>query len=148
MSVVYPGALQRLASGELDWESADIGLLLLDYDGNYSPQLDHVFVADIDPAITELDTANYSRRTLTGKSVSAPSGEWYVDLTANNISFPDLGSPPYPYVGGAIIYEDAPDDENARLVAFIDSVSGALNGETAVVAWHNGTVIRARNMYY
>lgn len=148
MSVIYPGALQRLTSGELNWVTADIKLLLLDHDGDYYPQQDHVFVADIDPAITELDTANYERRTLTGKSISSPGGEWYVDLTANNITYPDLGSSPYPFVGGAIIYEDAPDDENAQLVAFIQSVSGALNGETAVIAWFNGSVIRVRNMYY
>lgn len=138
---IYPAALEWLSPSV--WDSLDLRVLLLDAAGSYVFDEGDEHVADLSPGSNELGAiTGYERKTLGGLDTALVGGRW--ELLASNVTYTDLGDgeSPFPVVQAAVVYEHVSDDADHRLVAYVESVGGATNGETATVAWTDGVVLR------
>lgn len=124
---LYNAAKARLGLG-FDWTAGTKKLLLVDAAAGYVPDPDAVFVADLDPDV-ELDTDNYARGTITGRTVetddTANVARWLASAPIFEALGPGSGGP---NVGGAIVIEETGDDATARLLVWLPDVAGPTNG--------------------
>lgn len=141
-SIIYNRLKVEVGEG-FEWETADVRLLLLDAAGTYTPDPDDEFVADLDPGSNELDTDNYARQALANKAVNLNDVDNRAEWTADNIVFSDLGpGVGGPTIGGAVLYVHATNDADSWLIAFLEEVTGTVNGLDATIAFDPTGIIR------
>lgn len=143
--VVYNTFLAKLANGEFDWEAADVRLLLLKGTG-YTADPTHDFVADLTPASNECTATNYARQALASQSVTLNDTDDRAQLTHGDVTFTDLGSgdSPQEVIQAGVYFVQVTNDADSYLIKYDDSISGTLNGNTAVVQSPATGTIRIR----
>ena len=133
MGFIYNDALLEIAAGGVD-SGATWELMLLHGDlDTYLPNRDHHFVSDLVPAITELSTAGYGRRTLSGFALALDRSNARVGVHFDGETYLGIGSSPYPTVSAGVIYRKVTDDSDSVLFAYIDSISAPTNGSDLAV---------------
>ena len=121
--LVYNTAKELLASGLLDWETADLRVLLVE--STYVENADHNFVSDVwdestDPA--------YTRKALTGLTVTKDTVNDRAVLDAANVSW--VGMDAGETLGGAVIFIHSGADASAKLIRYIEFTPFVTDGRT------------------
>lgn len=140
---LYNSAKLAFATGDIDWESADLRCLLTT--SSYTVDIDaHVNVDDV---TNELSGGNYVRKTLAGLDASLDTANDRVDLIANNVTWTELeaaaGTP-----ARAIIFVQVTNDADSILVGYADITSPPTpNGGDWTIRWGDnastaGTIFR------
>lgn len=124
---LYSNARNAFLTGQLDWTTAAIKVVLVDT-GQYTVDLaNHVHLSDIPAA------ARVSTTTLTGKSASGGIAD-AADATFTAVS----GNS----VEAVVIYEDTGTETTSQLIAYIDSGGGlpiTPNGSDILLQWSDST---------
>lgn len=135
MATVYNIAKRKLADGDLDFEAADLRMLILDADGTYSVDPDDEFVADLDPGSNEFDTDGYARQVLANVTVTRNDDDDRVEIDWDDVAFGAIGpvSEPHPVAAAVVVFVHETDDSDSWLVAHWP-VTGTADGSTVTVA--------------
>jgi len=126
---LYTKFFERMASGNLNWASAVIRMLLERSTSTYSPNKDHDFVGDL-TGLVEVSVASYARQTLGSAAVNIDDANDRVELDCADISFGALESGQT--VKSLIVYvqtggnDSTPNDD--PLVLHIDTATGLTGG--------------------
>jgi hypothetical protein len=125
--IVYNSGLDELAA----WETSTYLFLLLQ-GGGYTPDRDHVFVADLGPGSNEVDGAGYARVTAATKTRTVDNTG---DLVAYDCDDPAFGAiAAGETVTGMVLYRFATDDTDSPLVGYYDLADTATTGAAFTVA--------------
>lgn len=104
--------------------------LLLKGDG-YVPNVDHDFVADVNPGANELTGAGYARETLTGKAETLVDASDRVMYDADN---PDFGAiAAGETVTGMVVYLEVTNDADSILLGYYELTPTPTNGTSFLV---------------
>lgn len=133
-NLLFTKFFERLASGNLNWASAVIRMLLERSTSTYTPNKDHDFVGDL-ASLVEISVASYARQTLGSCAVNVDDANDRVELDCADVSFGALESGQtvlaliiYVQIGGS---DATPNDD--PLIARIDTATNlpaALGGGT------------------
>lgn len=88
-NVLYTKFFERMASGNLNWASAVLRVMLERSTSTYSVNKDHDFVSDL-ASFVEISVASYSRQTLGSAAVNIDDANDRVELDCADISFGSL----------------------------------------------------------
>jgi hypothetical protein len=134
-TTVYNRALLLLASGALNWESADIRVLLVT--SSYTPDPDSDFV---DSVTGEVSATNYVRKALASKTATLDDASDRVVLDAADVVWTALGtSTPT----RAVLFKQITNDADSPLIACVDiSPTLAANGTDYTLVWSASGIIR------
>lgn len=137
---IYNKAKELFAKGELDWESADLRLLLLRDTGTYQSNedkdhdfLDHVLDASPGGGV-EISASGYARQTLAGKAVTLDLTNDWAKCDCDDIAFGALTAGQT--VIAAVLFVHTGSNATAPLIAWIDTATGLTGG----FATNGGTV--------
>lgn len=122
---VYTKFFERIASGNLNWASVVLRILLERSTSTYSPNKDHDFVSDLS-GLVECSVSSYARQTLASAAVNVDDANDRVELDFADVDFGALESGQT--VKGIIVYvQTGGNDSSANddpLVAYIDTATG------------------------
>lgn len=137
-SIIYNAFKHKVALQQLNWASDTIKVMLVGL--AYSPNPDHGFVSEI--AANELAGSGYTRKTLTGKSITKDNSSDLVRLDADNVSFSNINAGTF---AGAVIYQQVGGDDSTPgddvLILFIDTPNVQTNGTDVTIEFHQDGVI-------
>jgi len=90
VAFMYNIGMYKLAKGELDLSSANLGVALLNESSTAGSEPDVTKLADFS-TLGEITAKNYERKTLTSLSVTQDDGNNQVAFTAGNLVYEGLG---------------------------------------------------------
>jgi hypothetical protein len=112
-SGLYNSARAAFLRGEIDWEGADVRLLLVK--DTYTFDATDVYVSDL--VAQELTATDYARQSMAHMAVTGTNPTW---ADADDVTFAGLGGVTNQTIGGAVVYVYNASDDAAPLIAFID----------------------------
>lgn len=125
----YNAGLDRQGGGK--WLTVTFRFILLK-NGLYTPNVDHVFVADLTPGSNELTMSGYTRQDAAGKTRTVDSGLNRIIYDCND---PNFGTPiAGESVTDIVLYEFVSDDSDSIVVAHYPIATRATDGTPFVVA--------------
>ena len=126
-NALYDKARERFLTGQLDWLTADIKVILTDT-GAYTPNFtSHQYLADVSAGARVATSGVLTSKTATGGAADA------ADVTFSAVTGASCEA--------LILYKDTGDPNTSPLIAYIDSGTGlpiSPNGGDIVVTWDNG----------
>jgi len=125
--------------GPSDFTGGTVKLLLVQADGAHTFDPDNDFVADVLATANEEGASNYSRQTLSGKSVSQDNTNDKATFDAADVSWSNAFDSANG-VDGAYIYKEVTNDSDSPVFCFLpsDDTSAATIKE---FAFQNGFVM-------
>lgn len=143
--VIYNIAKKSFADGNLDWDTHNIGVLLLSSSSTYTPNPDHNYVRDIfDNGGVELSGTGYSRKLLTNKTVTKDDSIDKAILDADDVTWTAINAGT---VKAAVLYRRVGSSDNNSsdiLIAYIDSGGFPVttNGGDFTIQWNANGIIQ------
>jgi hypothetical protein len=125
---LYPSARESFLTGEIDWMSDDIRIVLVDVGYVYSSA--HDFLDDVGAGFRVATSSSLTGKDATGGVADAS------DVTLTAVSGDDIE--------GVIVYQHTGVDATSRLIAFYDLLASGVeidvtpDGTDARVRWSNG----------
>lgn len=126
-NVIYSAFLKGMGDGTIDWDTSVFRAMLERSTSTYSPNKDHVDVADLTNFV-EITSSGYSRQTIATPTVTQDDLNDRVELGCATVNFGNVAAGQtakaivlFQQVGGS---DATPADD--ILVAYIDTDSGAL----------------------
>ena len=129
-NALYDKARERFLTGQLDWLTADIKVILVDAGagGAYTPNFtSHQYLSDVSAGARIATSGSLTSKTATGGAADA------ADVTFSAVTGVSCEA--------LILYKDTGDPNTSPLIAYIDSGTGlpiTPNGGDVVVTWDNG----------
>jgi hypothetical protein len=141
-SAVYNKGKYALVSGDVDWLTTTIKVMLVD--DTYTFSATHNFVSDV--SADELSGTGYvagfgnsGRKTLGSKTVTEDDANNRAELDAGDLTWTGLDAGT---VGGAIVIVEITNDAASLLLAFLDSTDTASNGGDFTFQWDAEGIIQ------
>lgn len=117
----------RLWVARNDVDQASLKIMILDRAAGYVPDVTaDATVADIVAA--ELATTNYARKTVTGVTVSVNQVDDRVEVTADDLTWSQLGTITGPTIDAFVLYADEGSDAVSPLISVLYDVDELLSG--------------------
>ena len=125
-NVLYDKAREGFLGGDIDWDADDIRLILIDV-ADYTFSAAHEFLSSVAGAARVAVSGAFTGKTKTSGVADAN------DVTLSAVTGDQSEA--------LIIYKHTGSDATARLIAYLDSVTGlpiTPNGGDATIQWDNG----------
>lgn len=126
-NTLYEKARRLFLSGQIDWPTANVGLLLID-STKYAPNFaDHTTLADI-PEVARIGSPG----KLTGKVIVGNACD------ADDLNLEKVTGP---VIGAQVIYLDTGDESTSTLIQYMDKGKGyptVPNGGDIKIIWDDG----------
>lgn len=140
MKFLYNTGISAFLSAVADWDNSSAVFKVMLVDSSYTRSRSHQFVSSAAPY--ELSGAGYSRKTLSGKSISVDSTTNIITLTASDVMWIgiDAGT-----AAAMILYAEAgASDATHRLIAYFDDQFPiTTNGDNVTIEWSDDGIIKA-----
>lgn len=124
-NIIYTRFAERMASGNLNWASAVVRVMLERSTSTYSPNKDHDYVSDL-TGFVEISVASYARQTAANKAVNVDDANDRVELDLDDVNFGNLESGQT--VRAVVLYlqtggnDSTPNDD--ALIGYLDTAGG------------------------
>jgi hypothetical protein len=128
---VYTNLADKLSTGDLDWENADIRVMMLEGAG-YTFDADHDFTDNISGS--EASGTNYSRKALSGLAATRDDANNRVTLDASDVTWTALDAGT---MTAAVVYLHVNDDTDSVPLAYFDTdFPQVSNGGDFTITWN------------
>lgn len=129
---VYTRGVHLILSGDLDWTTNTVKVLLVS--ASYTYAATHNFVSDV--SAYELSGTNYAsgfsgsgRKTLASKTATENDGSTRAELDCADLTWSSINAGT---IGGLVVYLNGTSDADSALIAFLDPTDVVTNGGDVV----------------
>lgn len=138
-SGMYLNGIKAFAEGDIDWASDTIKVMLMK--DSYSENLaSHDTVSDI--SSSESDGTNYSRKTISNRSVSVGSTSVTLLTSDSGLTWSTINNDT---VGGLVIFAEGASDALSTLICFISFTDQTFNGGDFTITWSSAGIVSHSN---
>jgi hypothetical protein len=137
-SINYNSFFKKVLEGDIDLVADTINVLLVD--DTYTESKAHDFVEDVSG--DELSGTGYTRKTLSGKSVTidTDNNRIYFDATDPVWTGLDAG-----VIGGAVVFKQVTNDADSPVICFLDATNLTTNGSDVTLVFNAAGILRVNN---
>lgn len=136
MSHFFNNAKQQISSGNLDFSTDDIRVVLVMTDTTVDTEVDVTFLSAF-TTLDEMDGANYARKPFANETLTKDAPNNRSEFDADDITYTALGAGTR-QVSGALLYLHVTNDADSPAVAYIDDGGFPIiaNGGDVTIQWN------------
>lgn len=141
MSKLYNSGLGAIVDGSVTWATATIKAIVVD--STYTFDDNDQFVTDITGEVTNATGTGYSRKTLTGKTVTVDQANDRVVFDASDVTYTEVET--NETWDAVVLFQESGADATSKLICFIEIDDLVTNGSDASIVWASTGIFRLNN---